>query len=153
MVNKKKTQKKKSHIYSKIIDANINQSKLKKNLEKDLNLITLKNTYRKKTDIQIKKDFKTIDSDKSGYIDIYELKKGLENYGIKMSIVKTKKLFKKYDNNPDNRLDYKEFVQLKKDIETGDLRSDKKKIKISFKNKKKKYTKKRKYKKKVSTKK
>ena len=38
----------------------------------------------------------------------------------------TKKVFKKYDDNPDNKIDIYEFVQLKRDIDTDDFKKTQK---------------------------
>lgn len=111
----------------------------------DLNSLTkisLKNISRDRQEKEIKKDFKLIDSDNSGYIDLNELRKGLKKYGLVLSIKSTEKILKKYDDNPDNKIDIQEFVLLKRDIDTNDLRrtNDIKKTKRHRKNKKPKAT-------------
>ena len=135
MVNKKKTKIKKKkrlankYTYNKGPSSNINRY----NLEKDFQLETLKNFSRREEEKDIKNQFKIIDKDGSGFIDVDELNAGLKKYGIKMSIDNTKKLLNKYDNNPDSRIDVKEFVQLKRDIDDKDFRDGSKSVKINFK--------------------
>lgn len=107
-----------------MVNKKSNSKKHQKNLMDDFNVNSLKVESRNNEEKQIKKDFKQIDSDKSGYIDLIELKEGLKKYGIKMSIVNTKKLLKKYDNNPDSKLDINEFVQLKRDMDERDFRNN-----------------------------
>lgn len=104
--------------YKRIAGTNINRY----NLEEDFRLESLKKTSRKQEEEEIKKEFKTIDTDHSGYIDTKELKKGLKTYGINMSINATKKIFNRYDNYPDKKIELKEFVQLKRDIDNKDFR-------------------------------
>ena len=121
---------------------------MKKNIKyrkiDDLNIESIKTTSRNRAEKEIKNDFSLIDRDNSGYIDLDELQEGLKKYGIKLSVKNTKKVFKKYDDNPDNKIDIYEFVQLKRDIDTDDFRKNSKKIRINFKNiKNKKYTKKK----------
>lgn len=118
-------------------------NKNNKNKNSDnLDLNSLKNISRSRAENEIKKDFKLIDSDDSGYIDLNELQKGLKKYGLVLSIKSTEKLLKKYDDNPDNQIDIQEFFNLKRDIDTNDLRKTKeiKKTKRRRKNKKPKAT-------------
>lgn len=120
----------------------------------DLSITSLKNVSREKESSEIKNDFKKIDADNSGYIDLKELQKGLKKYGLKLSIVSTEKLLKKYDDTPDNKIDIQEFVKLKRDLDSDNLRrtkknstkkeiKKKKKTRNNEKNKKKKQKKKR----------
>ena len=104
--------------YKRIAGTNINRY----NIEEDFRLETLKKTSRKQDEEEIKNEFKTIDTDHSGYIDLKELNRGLKRYGIKMSIIDTEALINKYDNNPDKKIELKEFVQLKRDIDNKDFR-------------------------------
>lgn len=118
-------------------------NKNNKNKNSDnLDLNSLKNISRSRAENEIKKDFKLIDSDDSGYIDLNELQKGLKKYGLVLSIKSTEKLLKKYDDKPDNQIDIQEFFNLKRDIDTNDLRKTKeiKKTKRRRKNKKPKAT-------------
>ena len=102
---------------------------MKKNRKKednlDLDVVSLKNISRDRAEKEIKEDFHLIDADNSGYIDLEELQKGLKKYGIKLSIVSTERLMRKYDDNPDNKIDIKEFVQLKRDIDANSFRKTK----------------------------
>jgi len=95
----------------------------------ELMLKSRKVTTRQESINSTKKDFLEIDIDNSGYIDIKELHKGLKKYGIKLSLKKTKDLLKKYDDNPDGKIEMGEFMQLKTDIDIGNLRKTKRKRK------------------------
>ena len=88
----------------------------------ELMLESRKATTRQESINSTKKDFLEIDIDNSGYIDIKELHKGLKKYGIKLSLKKTKDLLKKYDDNPDGKIEMGEFMQLKTDIDIGNFR-------------------------------
>ena len=103
---------------------------MKKNIKyrkiDDLNIESIKTTSRNRAEKEIKNDFSLIDRDNSGYIDLDELQEGLKKYGIKLSVKNTKKVFKKYDDNPDNKIDIYEFVQLKRDIDTDDFKKTQK---------------------------
>lgn len=101
----------------------------KENLE--LLLESRKSTMRNDNIDTIKKDFLEIDIDNSGYIDIKELHKGLTRYGINLSLKKTKKLLKKYDDNPDGKIELGEFMQLKNDIDSKKFRKSKFRFKKS----------------------
>ena len=108
----------------------VNRKNSRKNSRKklidDFKLESLKIESRKKDEKKIKKDFKKIDSDNNGFIDLHELRNGLKKYGINMTIKETKKLISKYDNNPDQKIDLQEFIQLKKDIDEKDFRNTRK---------------------------
>ena len=95
-------------------------------------LETRKSTIREENINNTKNEFFEIDIDRSGYIDIKELHKGLKKYGINVSIKNTKNLLKKYDDNPDGKIEMREFIQLKNDIDTKKFRKIKfRKIKFS----------------------
>jgi len=95
----------------------------------ELMLESRKATSRQESINSTKKDFLEIDIDNSGYIDIKELHKGLKKYGIKLSLKKTKDLLKKYDDNPDGKIEMSEFMKLKTDIDIGNFRKTKRKHK------------------------
>jgi len=95
-------------------------------LEKEFRLDSLKNTSREREERQIKKDFIKLDADRSGYIDLKELRQGLKRYGIKLSLNRTRQLMRRYDNDPDNQLEIREFIQLKRDIDAKSFRRNKK---------------------------
>jgi len=97
----------------------------KKQENLDLDVVSLKNISRDRAEKEIRADFHDIDADNSGYIDLEELQKGLKKYGIKLSLVSTERLMRKYDDNPDNKIDIKEFVQLKRDIDANSFRKTK----------------------------
>ena len=97
----------------------------KKQENLDLDVVSLKNISRDRAEKEIRADFHDIDADNSGYIDLEELQKGLKKYGIKLSVVSTERLMRKYDDNPDNKIDIKEFVQLKRDIDANSFRKTK----------------------------
>ena len=88
-------------------------------------LETRKSTIREENINNTKNEFFEIDIDRSGYIDIKELHKGLKKYGINVSIKNTKNLLKKYDDNPDGKIEMREFIQLKNDIDTKKFRKSK----------------------------
>lgn len=87
-----------------------------------LKIESRKETNRKEHNDSLKSEFLNIDTDQSGYIDINELQKGLEKQGIRLNSNNIKKIVKSYDDNPDNQLEFGEFMQLKRDIELNDLR-------------------------------
>jgi len=87
-----------------------------------LKIESRKETSRKEYNDRLKSEFLNIDTDQSGYIDINELQKGLNQQGIRITSKNVKKLMKSYDDNPDNKLELGEFVQLKRDLEINDLR-------------------------------
>ena len=97
----------------------------KKQANLDLEVVSLKNISRDRAEKEIRADFHDIDADNSGYIDLNELQKGLKKYGIKLSVVSTERLMRKYDDNPDNKIDIREFVQLKRDIDANSFRKTK----------------------------
>ena len=103
----------------------------------DLKIISLKKMSRKKDEKEIREHFKVIDKDNSGYIELNELKDALKKYGLELTLKSVKKLMKKYDDNPDSRIDMQEFFQLKRDIDTNDFRKTKKSIKNLKVNKRK----------------
>ena len=51
--------------------------------------------------------FATFDKDKSGYVDIKELRFALTHLGEKLSKADVDKMFKALDKNADGKLDYK----------------------------------------------
>ena len=95
----------------------------------DLEISSLKKISRKKDEKEIKEQFKIIDKDNSGYIELNELNDALKKYGLELTLESVKKLMKKYDDNPDSRIDMQEFFQLKRDIDTNNFRKTKKSIK------------------------
>lgn len=99
--------------------------KNRKGANVDLDVGSLKNISRDRAEKEIKEDFQLIDADNSGYIDLEELQKGLKKYGIKLSVISTERLMRKYDDNPDNKIDIREFVQLKRDIDANSFRKTK----------------------------
>tara|TARA_A100001035_G_scaffold215615_1_gene175443 strand:+ start:91 stop:489 length:399 start_codon:yes stop_codon:yes gene_type:complete len=95
----------------------------------NLEIASLKKMSRKKDEKEIKEQFKIIDKDNSGYIELNELNDALKKYGLKLTLENVKKLMKKYDDNPDSRIDMQEFYQLKRDIDANNFRKTKKSIK------------------------
>lgn len=95
-------------------------------LAKEFNLDSLKNTLRQRDEREIRKDFKRLDRDRSGYIDQNELRQGLKRYGIKLTARQTRQLMGRYDDDPDNQLEMREFVQLKRDIDARSFRKSRK---------------------------
>lgn len=87
-----------------------------------LKIESRKETNRKEHNDSLKSEFLNIDTDHSGYIDINELQKDLNQKGIRLTLKRVKKLVKSYDDNPDNQLELGEFVQFKRDLELNDLR-------------------------------
>lgn len=95
-------------------------------LAKEFQLDSLKNTSREREEREIRKDFKRLDRDRSGYIDQNELRQGLKRYGIKLTARQTRQLMGRYDDDPDNQLEMREFVQLKRDIDARSFRKSRK---------------------------
>ena len=91
-------------------------------LASEFNLDSLKNTLREREEHEIRKDFKRLDRDRSGYIDQNELRQGLKRYGIKLTSRQTRQLMRRYDDDPDNQLEMREFMQLKRDIDARSFR-------------------------------
>lgn len=88
-------------------DGNINFKQFSKCIE----------TYYYKTDKQseeeeLKNSFKLFDKDKSGTIDVEELKKVLTSIGEKLSDKEVDVLFREADRNKDGHIQYSEFVKL-----------------------------------------
>lgn len=100
----------------------INKTRVKKSRITDLDIYSLKDTSRERAEQETRHEFKKIDADKSGYIDIRELQQGLKKYGIKLSERQTQKLMQQYDDDPDNKIEIREFIQLKRDIEADNFR-------------------------------
>ena len=95
-------------------------------LASEFNLDSLKNTLREREEHEIRKDFKRLDRDRSGYIDQNELRQGLKRYGIKLTSRQTRQLMRRYDDDPDNQLEMREFMQLKRDINARSFRKSRK---------------------------
>ena len=98
------------------------KTRVKKSRIADLHVDSLKDTSRERAEKDIRHEFKKIDADRSGYIDIQELQEGLKKYGIKLSKRQTQKLMQQYDDDPDNKIELREFIQLKRDIEADNFR-------------------------------
>ena len=100
------------------------RSKIKPILSNQLQrlLETRKSTIREEDIDNTKKEFLELDIDNSGYIDIKELHKGLKRYGINLTLKNTHNLLKKYDDEPDGKIEMREFIQLKNDIDTKRFR-------------------------------
>ena len=99
-------------------------------MDREFHLESLKNISRQREEHEIKKDFKRLDRDRSGFIDLNELREGLKRYGIKLSSRQTRHLMRRYDDDPDNKLEMREFVQLKRDINAKSFRKSKRQQKL-----------------------
>jgi len=113
----------KNLVNKKYEDKTIKRSKNSNTSNKLQRLLeTRKETIREENIYNTKKEFLELDIDNSGYIDIKELHKGLKQYGINLTLKNTQNLLKKYDDNPDGKIEMGEFIQLKNDIDTKRFR-------------------------------
>ena len=66
--------------------------------------------------------FAQFDHNDSGFLDYRELRDALRHYGIDVTLPEAQAVLALYDDNPDGKLDKKEFGQLARDIEAGSTR-------------------------------
>lgn len=59
----------------------------------------------------LKRVFKIMDDDNSGYLDIYEWNKALKDYRVSVTPDEAKKLFQIFDMNGDGNISYDEFLR------------------------------------------
>ena len=109
---------------------NKSNNKSNNKMDREFHLESLKNISRQREEHEIRKDFKRLDRDRSGFIDLNELREGLKRYGIKLSSRQTRQLMRRYDDDPDNQLEMREFVQLKRDIDAKSFRKSKRQQKL-----------------------
>ena len=63
--------------------------------------------------------FAEYDKNQSGFLDYRELRNALRHYGVDVTTREAKEVLAAYDDNPDGKLDRKEFAELVRDIESG----------------------------------
>lgn len=61
--------------------------------------------------IGLLKQFKLFDTDQSGYLDIYEFKKAVDDYEVNVHPKDLDNLFNSFDTDGNGRVDYNEFLQ------------------------------------------
>ena len=70
--------------------------------------------------IQMKECFDIFDSDKSGYIDLAELRLAIQNLGMESNAQKITQILDDYDSNKDSQVSFPEFLEIlgfyKKDL-------------------------------------
>ena len=66
--------------------------------------------------------FAHFDRNNSGYLDYKELRNALRHYGLDVDTEGAKAILAAYDDQPDGKLDPREFYELVKDIEDGTTR-------------------------------
>lgn len=71
----------------------------------------------------IKDTFTNYDKDGSGELDSQELRHAMRHYGLDLSGSKVRQALKRYDDNPDGKLDLAEFEKLIQDIDAGAVKS------------------------------
>ena len=71
----------------------------------------------------IKNTFAAFDADKSGELDVKELRKALRFYGVDLAAPRVNEIIAKYDDQPDGKVQLVEFAALVADIEEGVLRT------------------------------
>jgi Ca2+-binding EF-hand superfamily protein len=59
----------------------------------------------------LKKVFKIMDDDNSGYLDISEFNKALKDYRVNVTAEESRKLFQIFDMNGDGNISYDEFLR------------------------------------------
>lgn len=59
----------------------------------------------------LRKVFKIMDDDNSGYLDEYEFSKALKDYRVNVSAEEQTKLFRIFDMNGDGNISYDEFLR------------------------------------------
>ena len=59
----------------------------------------------------LRKVFKIMDDDNSGYLDEYEFSKALKDYRVNVSAEEQSKLFRIFDMNGDGNISYDEFLR------------------------------------------
>ena len=83
-----------------------------------------KETSRRETNREIKKNFLKIDTDNSGFIDLGELRRELNRQGYNIDKITARKIIKSYDDNPDNKLEFGEYFQLQNDMDNRKMRKN-----------------------------
>lgn len=83
-----------------------------------------KETSRRETNREIKKNFLKIDTDNSGFIDLGELRRELNRQGYNIDKMTARKIIKSYDDNPDNKLEFGEYFQLQNDMDNRKMRKN-----------------------------
>jgi len=66
--------------------------------------------------------FQAFDADKNGGLDYKELKQALQFYGLDTTYPEAAAIIKKYDDQPDGKMQMHEFISLVRDIEAGVMR-------------------------------
>jgi len=69
--------------------------------------------------------FQAFDADKNGGLDYKELKQALQFYGLDTTYPEAAAIIKKYDDQPDGKMQMHEFISLVRDIENGIMRHKK----------------------------
>ena len=72
---------------------------------------------------RIAQSFNYFDTNRSGYLDYGELRNALRHYGIQADQLQSAELVRRYDDQPDGRLEIAEFAELVRDLEQGVLRA------------------------------
>jgi Ca2+-binding EF-hand superfamily protein len=72
----------------------------------------------------IERSFYHFDVDRSGYIDVSELRAVLRHYGFEASTLQTAEVMRRYDDNPDGQLSLQEFGELVRDLNERVVRSN-----------------------------
>jgi len=67
--------------------------------------------------------FKHFDANRSGQLDVHELRNALRHYGVDVSSGDALNVLQRYDDRPNGRLDLVEFAELVRDLELGIVRS------------------------------
>lgn len=67
--------------------------------------------------------FNYFDQNRSGHLDVRELRAALGHYGIALDGAQVAELMMRYDDRPDGRLDVSEFATLIRNVEAGAVRS------------------------------
>ena len=72
---------------------------------------------------RIQQTFGYFDVNRSGYLDYGELRNALRHYGIDASVLQSAEIVRRYDDQPDGKLEMAEFTELVRDLEQGVVRS------------------------------
>ena len=77
---------------------------------------------------RVRRAFSAFDANRSGYLDVRELRNALRHYGIDASARGAARVLASYDRHPDGRLDLAEFAQLVSDLDAGQMRATRERV-------------------------
>ena len=69
---------------------------------------------------KVKKTFSRFDVNHNGYLEIQELRKALEHYGLNLSTAEAGRMLRVYEDKPDGKMDLSEFAQAVRDLSAAE---------------------------------